>query len=115
MVDINPITLKFWQSATGREPVREWLSAMPIENRKIMGRDLAKLQFGWPLGMPLCKSLKDGLWELRSTLPDTTEARILFCFYEGELIALNGFIKKSQATPPSQLNLARQRKKELKQ
>jgi hypothetical protein len=41
------------------------------------------------------------------------EARVLFGFYNGMLIALHSFIKKRQQTPPEDLTLARQRLKEV--
>jgi len=64
--------------------------------------------------MPLCKSLGDGLWEIRSDLPSRRIARVLFCVIEGELLLLHGFIKKTQKTPPSDLKLAKRRMKEAK-
>ena len=54
---LKPIPLRFWKSASGREPVRDWLNELPREDQKTIGRDLAKLQFGWPVGMPLCRPL----------------------------------------------------------
>jgi phage-related protein len=93
--------------------VREWLSELPFDDRKVIGRDMAKVQFGWPVGMPLCRPLKGGLWEVRCSLPSNREARVLFGFHFGILIALHGFIKKTQATRVSDLDLARQRLSEL--
>jgi len=49
------------RSATGVEPVREWLRALPAEDRRAIGGDLATLQVGWPIGMPLCRALGGGL------------------------------------------------------
>ena len=108
----KPIPLRFWRSTTGREPVREWLNELPLDDRRIIGRDMAKVQFGWPIGLPLCRPMGDGLWEVRSSLPSKREARVLFGFYEGGLIALHAFIKKAQRTAPDDLSLARQRFKE---
>ena len=72
------------------------------------------MQFGWPVGMPLVKSLGSGLWELRSSLPSKREARVVFAV-DGERIAvLHGFIKKTQETPQGELALARKRYAELK-
>lgn len=109
----DPIPLRFWRSASGREPVREWLTELPLDDRRILGRDMAKVQFGWPIGLPLCRPLSGGLWEVRSSLPNKREARVLFGFHDGELIALHAFIKKTQRTRPEELNLARQRLKEV--
>ena len=53
------------------------------------------VEFGWPVGMPLCKSLGDGLWEIRSDLPSRRIARVLFCVIEGELLLLHGFHQKN--------------------
>ncbi len=110
----EPIPLRFWRSATGREPVREWFTELPLEDRRVIGRDMMKVQFGWPIGLPLCRPLSDGLWEVRSSLPSKREARVLFGFHDGELIALHAFIKKSQRTPREELTLARQRLTEVK-
>lgn len=110
---LKPIPLRFWRSATGREPVREWLNGFPREDQRTIGRDLAKVQFGWPLGLPLCRPLGGGLWEVRSTLRSRREARVLFGFYDGMLIALHAFIKKTQKTTPDDLAISRQRLKEV--
>src|SRR5262245_48346129 len=110
---LKPIPLRFWRSAAGREPGREWLNGLPREGQRTIGRDLAKVQFGWPLGLPLCRPLGSGLWEVRSTLASRREARVLFGFYDGMLIALHAFIKKTQKTSPEDLAMARQRMKEL--
>jgi phage-related protein len=105
----KPIPLRFWRSTTGREPVREWLNELPREDQRTIGRDIAKVQFGWPVGMPLCRPLNGGLWEVRSSLPSKREARVLFGFYDGMLIAVHAFIKKTRKTNPEDLALARQR------
>jgi phage-related protein len=110
---LKPIPLRFWRSATGREPVREWLNELPRGDQRIIGRDMAKVQFGWPVGLPLCRPLSGGLWEVRSSLPSRREARVLFGFHEGMLIALHAFIKKTQKTPTEALVLARERMKEV--
>jgi phage-related protein len=101
------------ESASGREPVRDWLNELPRDDQRVVGRDIAKVQFGWPVGLPLCKPLAGGLWEVRSSLPSRREGRVLFGFYDETLVALHAFIKKSQKTPQGDLTLARQRFKEL--
>jgi phage-related protein len=107
----KPIPLAFWRSATGREPVREWLKQLGQDDKKVIGSDIAKVQFGWPVGLPLCRPLSGGLWEVRSSLPSRREARVLFGFYDGTLIALHAL--KTQKTPAEDLMLARQRLKEV--
>jgi phage-related protein len=63
--------------------------------------------------MPTCRPMGDGLFEVRTNLPQNKIARVLFCFYEGKMILLHGFIKKSQKTPKQQLDLALERKHTL--
>jgi phage-related protein len=109
----KPIPLAFWRSATGREPVREWLKSLSREDKKIVGRDMAKVQFGWPVGLPLCRPLSGGLWEVRSSLATRRESRVFFGFHDGVLIALHAIIKKTQRMPAEDLALARQRLKEM--
>jgi phage-related protein len=83
------------------------------EDQRKIGRDIAKVQFGWPVGLPLCRPLSQGLWEVRTSLASKREARVLFGFHHGMLIALHGFIKKSQKTDSEDLELARERLKEV--
>jgi phage-related protein len=99
------LAVVFFRTETGREPVREWLKSLPRAERRILGEDLKTVQFGWPLGMPLVRKLDAGLWETRSRLPGRV-ARILFTTREGRMILLHGFIKKSQKTPRTDLELA---------
>lgn len=110
---LKPVHLAFWRSASGREPVREWLNELPREDKRTIGRDIAKVQFGWPLGLPLCRPLSGGLWEVRSALPSRRQARVFFGFHNGMLIALHAIIKKTQKTPAEELLLAKQRLKEV--
>jgi phage-related protein len=109
----EPIPFAFWRSAAGTEPVRAWLNELPQEDKRVIGRDIARVQFGWPIGLPVCRLLGKGLYEVRSSLPSGREARILFGFHDGMLIALSAFIKKSRATPADELELARRRLKEM--
>ena len=103
----------FYLSSSGREPVREWLKALAIEDRKIIGEDIKDVEFSWPIGMPLCRPLGRGLWEVRSDLTQGRIARVLFCIHDGRMVLLHSFIKKTQKTPDADLELARRRKKEI--
>ncbi len=109
----SEIPVRFYKTSSGREPTREWLRCLSPEDRRAVGLDLMRVQFGWPIGMPLVRSLKDGLWELRCTLASQRIARILLCFHDETLILLHGFIKKTQKTPADDLALARQRMSEV--
>jgi phage-related protein len=109
------IPLIFYCAKPGNEPVREWLKELPEVERQTRGKDLLRAQWRWPVGMPLCRPLRDGLWEVRTNLPTKRTARVLLCFYRDHLVALHGFIKKTRTTPDNDLELARKRKKELDQ
>jgi phage-related protein len=106
--------LFFYRNSSGNEPVREWLKTLGELDRLAIGQDLMRAQWRWPVGMPLCRAMGQGLWEIRTALPSRRIARVLLCLHDGTLIALHGFIKKTQKTPDDELILARKRQKELK-
>ena len=110
---IKKLPARFYRSAGGREPVREWLKRLTQSERQTIGKDIQKVEFGWPLGLPVCRALGQGLWEVRSELPSPRIARVIFCIVEGQMILLHGFIKKTQRTPRRDLELARARKMEI--
>jgi phage-related protein len=89
------IPLIFYRTAAGTEPVREWA------------------QWRWPVGMPLCRPMGSGLWEVRTDLPTKRTARVLICLYREHLVALHAFIKKTRSTPDEDLATARKRQAEL--
>src|SRR6266571_5201274 len=68
----------FYRTKAGVEPVRTWLKELPDNDRRKIGSDLHRVQMDWPVGMPLCRSLGRGLWELRSSLPSGRIARLIF-------------------------------------
>ena len=103
----------FRQAVSGREPVREWLRQLGPADRKIVGDDVRDLEFAWPVGLPLCRSLGGGLWEVRSDLTDGKIARVVFCVHQEHAVLLHAFVKKSQKTPQGDLELARKRMKEV--
>ncbi len=107
------IPLVFFKSRNGAEPVRDWLKAMDRDDRLEIGGDLQRVQYRWPVGMPLCRALKGGLWEVRTSLASKKISRVLICFHDGVLFALHGFIKKTQKTPDEDLAVARKRMKEV--
>ncbi len=96
---------------SGREPVRDWLKELPSEDRRIVGEDIKDVEFAWPLGLPLVRSLGRDLWEVRSSLTQGRIARVIFCVSEGQMVLLNGFIKKAQKTPSREIDLALKRMK----
>ena len=104
---------RFYRSATGAEPVRDWLLGLSKQDRRTIGLDIATVEYGWPVGMPTCRSLGARLWEVRSDLAQNRIARILFCIAHGHMVLLHAFIKKTQQTPKSDLEIVRSRQKEV--
>jgi phage-related protein len=113
MEQLRPLPLQLWRSAAGNEPTRDWFRALPDDDRKVLGKDLRRLQFAWPVGMPLVRYMGKNIWELRTSLPSHREARVLFAVDPSGIAVLNAFIKKSQKTPENELKLAQKRLKEL--
>ena len=112
--DPKKLPAAFYCSASGAEPVRDWLRELSAADRRILGYDIGEVEFGWPIGMPVCRSLGGGLWEIRSSLTGGRIARVIFCVEEGHMILLHGFVKKTRKTPKSELDLAHKRQKEVK-
>lgn len=98
----------FYRSASGDDPAAEWIRSLPKADRQTIGKDLMKIQIGWPIGMPLVRKLESDLWEMRSNLRYGI-ARVLFTIEGKKMIVLHGFIKKTQKTPPAELQTVRQR------
>jgi len=111
---LKRLPAKFFRAEGGTEPVKDWLRTLAREDCRIIGSDIRDVEFSFPIGLPLCRSLsgyKD-LWEVRSKLTGGRIARIIFYISKGEMILLHGFMKKSQKTPKQEIDLALKRKKE---
>ncbi len=104
----------FYRTRSGAEPVREWLQELAEPDRRVIGRDLGRVQTGWPVGMPLCRPLGSGLWELRSNLTSNRIGRLMFFVEDGEIYVVHGFIKKTQKIHNHDIDLARNRMKDTK-
>lgn len=104
---------RFYETAAGRKPVRDWLFQLSREDRRVVGFDVQTVEFGWPVGMPTCRPLGVGLWEIRSNLSGGITARVLFCLMRNEIVLLHAFIKKSQKTPREEIEVAQRRRREI--
>ena|SRR5258707_5228451 len=102
----------FYRTEAGNEPVRTWLKAMAAEDRRLIGQDISTVEFGWPVGMPTCRPMGDGLHEVRTELPGNRISRIFFFVdREQRMVLLHGILKKTRATPAPDVALARQNKR----
>jgi phage-related protein len=102
----------FFRTEAGGEPVRDWLKSLPSrEDRKRIGEDVKTVEFGWPIGMPVCRPLGDGIYGVRTSLAQNGIARVLFYIDQKDrMVLLHGFIKKTRKTPDEDLTLARNNK-----
>lgn len=107
------LDVRFFQTDAGAEPVRDWLKELTAADRKSIGEDIKTIQFGWPLGMPLVRHLEGDIWEVRIGLNNKI-ARVLFTLQGSTMLLLHGFIKKQQAIPKPDLDLAKVRLKQLR-
>jgi phage-related protein len=108
---LKRLPARFYRSDSGREPVRQWLKSLEAQDRRIIGEDIKDVEFSWPIGMPLVRSLGRELWEVRSSLPHGHIARVIFCVEKDSMVLLHGFIKKTHKTPKQEIDLALKRKK----
>ncbi len=103
--------VRFWRTANGNDIVADIIRALPLEDRKIVGRDLMRLQIGFPMGPPLCKPIDPPIWELRSSLPSKREMRLLYWFDSStqQIVVVHAFIKMTRTTPKADIALALKR------
>jgi phage-related protein len=91
--------------------VRKWLRELSPEDHKRIGEDIKTVEFGWPIGMPVCRPVGDGIYEVRTNLAQNRIARVFFYLdRRGRIVLLHGFVKKTQKTPAEDLDLARRNK-----
>ena len=114
MTALKKVQAVFYRTEQGAEPVRDFIRNLSREDRRVIGEDIATVEYGWPVGKPTCAPLGMGLWEVRSSLTTKRIARVIFMVEEGQMVLLHGFIKKTQRTAQSDLELARKRMKEIR-
>ena len=93
--------------------MREWLKDLADTDRRVVGKAIATVEYSWPIGMPLCRPMKGGLFEVRCSLAGNRISRVLFCTVRKHMILLHAFIKKTPRTPPKELDPAMSRMQEV--
>lgn len=101
------LDVRFFRTAAGSEPVREWLKSLGRDVSTVVGADIQRVQWRWPVSKPLVDGLGGGLYEVRSTVNDV-EYRVTFCIRDSAMVLLHGFVKKAQREP-KQIALSRER------
>jgi phage-related protein len=103
----------FFESESGNQPARDFIKSLTKEEKRIIGADVRIVQNSFPIGLPLVRKLRPKLWEIRSDLKDGIN-RVFFTFINEKIILLHGIVKKTQKTPPKEINVATERIKEYK-
>lgn len=109
---LKKLRASFYRTEARNEPVRDWLKDMSKEDRARVGEAIKMVEFGWPVGMPTCRPMGKGLFEIRVDLAGRT-VRVLFCIVRDSLVLLHGFTKKTEATPDTDLKLALARMRDV--
>lgn len=104
------VTARFFNTGSGKEPVREWLKEQKTEDKKAIGEDIKAVEFSWPVGYPQVQKMDKDLWEVRSHISGSRISRIFFTVIEDTMILLHAIIKKTQKTPKEDLDLAKKRR-----
>lgn len=102
------IDVLFYDLPNGQEPVREFLDSLDVKMRAKMLREIGLLAANGPeLREPDSKHIGDGIFELRAKVGSDI-SRVLYFFFVGHrAILTNGFIKKTQKTPPAEIEKAK--------
>ena len=100
----------FFKTAQGNEPVRDFLKALKLEDKKSVGADIMAVEMLWPIGYPKVRKLDSDLWEVRTDISDKRICRAIFTVDGKKMVLLHAFIKKTQKTPKEDLELAKKRR-----
>jgi phage-related protein len=103
------LTVYFYKTPNGNEPVRDWLKQRTSEEKKAIGEDIKAVEFSWPVGYPQVIKLDKDLWEVRTNLPNGI-SRVFFTIWKKYMVLLHGIIKKTQKTPKQDLDHAKKQR-----
>ena len=103
----------FYDLPDGTEPAAEFIDSQSVKMAtKIMWTISLLEDNGHTLRMPYSEHLRDGIFELRTQVgSDIT--RVLYFFVVGKkAILTHGFVKKTQDTPPAEIERAQKYREE---
>ena len=103
---------------SGRVPVVEFLDSLNQDHPDLHDKTFRNIElleeYGPELGMPFVKHLEEGIYELRSSF-GSNASRIMYFYYSknrNDIVMTNGFLKKTQKTPKTELDKAKKYKSE---
>ena len=98
---------EFYKTKDGSKPAREFILSQETKMKaKLFGLVDMLEQYGNQLREPYSKSLGDGIFEIRAKVGTDITRVLYFFYYEGRIILTNGFVKKTQETPSSEIKKA---------
>ena len=103
------LSVHFFKTSTGKEPVRDWLKSRKPEDKKAIGENIKAVEFLWPTGYPQVTKLDKDLWEVRIDLQNGI-CRVFFTVWNRYMVLLHSMIKKSQKLPKQDFDLAKKRR-----
>ena len=106
--NMSKFIVEFFEKSDGTYPAEEFILSQELKMKSRLYRTLAVLETdGNNIREPYSKFLGDGIYEVRVQQGNNI-ARVLYFFVVNRKIILtNGFIKKSQKTPKSEINKAK--------
>jgi phage-related protein len=106
----------FYEKENGDCPVEEFINSLDVKMRaKMIGLLELLEEKGNQLREPYSKPIDDGIFEIRCKVGNNITRVLYFFYYEGKIILTNGFIKKTQKTPPEEIKLAKERRADFKE
>lgn len=100
--------VEFYETASGDKPALYFIKAQEAKMRAKIYKTLSMLEErGNELRMPHSEHLSEGIFQIRAQVGSDI-SRVLYFFVVGKkIIVTNGFIKKTQETPPTEIELAK--------
>jgi len=100
--------VEFYEKENGEQPAKEFLLSLDKKLRAKLADTIMILQDnGYELREPYSKHISEGIFELRAK-QGSDITRVMYFFYvDRHIILTNGFIKKTQKTPQSEIEKAK--------
>ena len=111
---MNSYQIEFFQKSNGEAPAEDFINSLDKKLRAKFYRMIQMLKENGPnLREPYSKHLQDGIFELRPTVATNAVRVLYFFFIERRIVITNGFIRKTQQTPSSEIKIAQKYRDEF--